>query len=86
MIRRNRREEAMESATLVRECWRIWLGGDWISFHNPKLYGLDGAKALSAAVKRHAGQDAMIQRCQVHKRRNVVDQLPDEQQPATSGS
>ena len=39
------------------------------------------AKALSAAVKRHAGEAAVIQRCQVHKRRNVLDQLPEEYQP-----
>jgi putative transposase len=42
---------------------------------------LDGAKALSAAVKRHAGEAALIQRCQVHKRRNVLEQLPEEYQP-----
>ena len=39
------------------------------------------AKALSAAVKRHAGEAAVVQRCQVHKRRNVLDQLPEEYQP-----
>jgi len=34
---------------------------------------------LSAtAVRRHAGEAAFIQRCQVHKKRNVVDHLPDE--------
>jgi hypothetical protein len=29
-------------------------------------------------VRRHAGEAAFIQRCQVHKKRNVVDHLPDE--------
>jgi hypothetical protein len=37
---------------------------------------------LTAAVKRHAGESAVIQRCQVHKRRNVLDHLTDEQKPA----
>jgi transposase-like protein len=52
-----------------------------LDFTTPRLYVLDGAKALSSAVKRHAGETAWIQRCQVHKRRNVLDQLPEEYQP-----
>jgi putative transposase len=39
---------------------------------------LDGGKALHTAVRRHAGGAAFIQRCQVHKKRNVVDHLPEE--------
>ena len=58
--------------------WRTWCGLD---ITTPRLYVLDGAKALSSAVKRHAGETAWIQRCQVHKRRNVLDQLPEEYQP-----
>src|ERR1035438_4932918 len=49
-----------------------------LDFSTPRLYILDGAKALHAAVRRHAGEAAFIQRCQVHKKRNVVDHLPDE--------
>jgi transposase-like protein len=74
------REGATENATVVRELLED-LAGRGLDFMTPKLYVLDGAKALSAAVKRHAGQDALIQRCQVHKRRNVLDQLPDQYQP-----
>ena len=48
------------------------------------LFVLDGARALSAAVKRHAGERALIQRCQVHKRRNVLDHLSEEQQDQVS--
>jgi transposase-like protein len=33
---------------------------------------------LTAAVKKHAGEAAFIQRCQVHKKRNVIDHLPEE--------
>lgn len=44
----------------------------------PRLYILDGGKALASAVRKHAGEAGLIQRCQVHKRRNVVDHLPDE--------
>jgi putative transposase len=49
-----------------------------VDFSVPRLYILDGGKALPAAVRKHAGAAAFIQRCQVHKKRNVVDHLPDE--------
>jgi transposase-like protein len=44
----------------------------------PTLFVLDGAKALVAAVVRVWGKFAVIQRCQVHKRRNVEAHLPDK--------
>ena len=43
----------------------------------PMLFAWDGAKALAAAVKRVWGRHALIQRCQVHKRRNVKAHLAD---------
>ncbi len=49
-----------------------------LDFSVPRLYILDGGKALHAAVRRHAGQAAFIQRCQVHKKRNVVDHVPEQ--------
>jgi len=49
-----------------------------LDFSTPRLYILDGGKALHAAVRRHAAEAAFIQRCQVHKKRNVVDHLPEE--------
>jgi putative transposase len=49
-----------------------------VDFSVPRLYILDGGKALPAAVRKHAGSAAFIQRCQVHKKRNVVDHLPEE--------
>lgn len=39
------------------------------------LFVLDGAKALRAAVSRVWGRFAVVQRCQVHKRRNVEAHL-----------
>jgi putative transposase len=74
------RQGATENATVVGE-----LLGDLLNrgldFTVPRLYVLDGGKALSAAVKKYAGESAPIQRCQVHKRRNVLDHLTDEQKP-----
>ena len=49
-----------------------------IDFSVPRLYILDGGKALASAVRKQAGEAGFIQRCHVHKRRNVVDHLPDE--------
>jgi transposase-like protein len=72
------RQGATENATVIGE-----LLGDLmergLDFTKPRLYVLDGAKALHAAVKKHAGDAALLQRCQVHKRRNVLDHLPEEQ-------
>lgn len=40
------------------------------------LFVIDGAKALRAAVERVFGERAEVQRCQLHKRRNVAEYLP----------
>jgi putative transposase len=45
---------------------------------SPTLLVLDGAKALHAAAKRVWGANALIQRCQVHKKRNVQQHLPQK--------
>jgi putative transposase len=77
------RQGATENATVVGE-----LLGDLMNrgldFSTPRLYVLDGGKALHAAVKKYAGESAPIQRCQVHKRRNVLDHLTNEQKPAVT--
>lgn len=50
----------------------------------PRLYVLDGGKALSKAVKDTFGKKAVIQRCQVHKKRNVLAHLPESEQENVS--
>jgi len=40
---------------------------------------LDGSKALRKAVRDLFGDFALVQRCQVHKMRNVLDHLPERQ-------
>jgi putative transposase len=47
----------------------------------PTLLVLDGSKALHAAARRIWGQNAVIQRCQVHKKRNVKAHVPDKHLP-----
>ena len=41
------------------------------------LVVIDGSKALRAAVERVFGTQAEVQRCQLHKRRNVKEHLPE---------
>jgi len=41
------------------------------------LFVLDGSKALRAAVDKVFGAQAEVQRCPLHKRRNVTDHLPE---------
>jgi len=41
------------------------------------LFVLDGGKALARAVKDVFGAKALIQRCRLHKERNVADHLPE---------
>jgi len=73
------REGATENATVVGALLSDLLARG-LDFTTPRLYVLDGSKALQTAVRRHAGESAFIQRCQVHKKRNVVDHLPEEYQ------
>jgi putative transposase len=42
------------------------------------LVVIDGAKALAAGVRRVFGDQALVQRCTLHKRRNVADHLPED--------
>ena len=75
------RERAAENAAAVSELL-VDLAARGLDFSVPRLYVLDGGKALPGAGRRYAGEAAMIQRCQVHKRRNVIDHLPDEPKSA----
>jgi len=44
-----------------------------------RLFVIDGAKALRAAINRVFGPQHPVQRCRNHKLRNVCDRLPEEQ-------
>jgi putative transposase len=41
-----------------------------------RLFIIDGAKALSKAIRQTFGRNTPIQRCQIHKARNIIDRLP----------
>ena len=75
------REGSTENATVVRsliadlidrgldsQCSRLWV--------------IDGAKALRRAIREVFGEAALVQRCQVHKLRNVLEHLPESMRPS----
>jgi transposase-like protein len=41
-----------------------------------RLFIVDGSKALSKAIRASFGRDVAIQRCQIHKARNIMERLP----------
>jgi len=47
-----------------------------------RLFIIDGAKALSKAIRDTFGRNTPIQRCQIHKARNIVERLPKHRQAA----
>lgn len=70
---------ATENAVVVKELLE-GLVERGLSVDQPRLYVLDGAKALTNAVKAMFGDLGVIQRCQVHKLRNVLEHVPDRHQ------
>ena len=75
------RQGASENATVVGELLDD-LVERGVDFSVPMLDVLDGAKALTKAVRKHAGNQALVQRCQLHKRRNVTGHLPEQYRDA----
>ena len=74
-------EGSTENATLVTDLI-TGLRDRGLDVTKPILAVLDGAKALSRAVKDVFDQP-LIQRCQQHKLRNVIDKLPDRLKQVT---
>ena len=72
-VRQGATENAAVCTALLED-----LCGRGLDTSSPTLLVLDGAKALHAAVKRVWGRNALIQRCQVHKKRNVQEHLPQK--------
>jgi transposase-like protein len=73
------RQGATENAAVVGELLEE-LAERGLKFNQPRLYVVDGGKAIRKAILNHAGDAAFIQRCQVHKLRNVCDHLQESQQ------
>jgi transposase-like protein len=71
------RQGATENSTVIGQLLAD-LAERGVDFEVPRLYVIDGGKALFASVRQKAGKAAIVQRCQVHKIRNVLGHLPEE--------
>lgn len=49
----------------------------------PKLFVIDGSKALRKGIRDVFGSKHPVQRCRLHKERNVMGYLPEEEQQRT---
>lgn len=70
------REGATENATACTALLSS-MAARGLRTHRAVLVVLDGSKALAGAVRKHWGRRALVQRCQAHKKRNVLDHLPE---------
>jgi transposase-like protein len=70
------REGSTESAGVVKTLL-TGLVERGLTNEKPVLFVIDGSKALAKGIREVYGKLALIQRCQEHKRRNVLDHLPD---------
>lgn len=75
------REGASENAVSCRELL-CDLRERGMQTERSLLVVLDGSKALSKAVREVFGERALIQRCRVHKERNVTEQIPKDLVPS----
>ncbi|MGH9785728.1 MAG: IS256 family transposase [Terriglobia bacterium] len=60
---------------------RLWadLAGRGLDLKQKFPIVIDGGRALRASVKKYCGDSALVQRCQIHKRRNVCEHFADDQ-------
>lgn len=73
-------EGSVENATVARTLL-THLVTRGLDPSRPLLFGIDGSKALRKAIRDIWGDAGVVQRCQVHKRRNVLDHLPETERP-----
>lgn len=71
------REGSTESTRVVRSLLSD-LVERGLDADRARLWVIDGGKALRRAIVDCFGQLALVQRCQEHKRRNVIEHLPQE--------
>ena len=49
-----------------------------VDLNVPRLWVIDGSKALRSGIEQLCGKDAKVQRCRIHKIRNVSERLPKD--------
>jgi putative transposase len=75
------REGSTENATVAKAMLSELIDRG-LCAERPILFVIDGGKGLRKAIGELFGAAAVVQRCQVHKRRNVLDHLPESMQPS----
>ncbi len=75
------RQGATENAEVVKALLED-LAQRGVKTGEDTLFVLDGAKALTSAVKKIWGKHAFIQRCRIHKKRNVEGHLAEKHHEA----
>jgi len=71
------REGSTESTRVVRSLLSDLIDRG-LDADRARLWVIDGGKALRKAIVECFGEPAHIQRCQEHKRRNVIEHLPEQ--------
>ena len=71
------REGSSEAARVVRSLLSDLIDRG-LDAARMRLWVIDGGKALRKAIIETFGATALVQRCQEHKRRNVLEHLPEE--------
>ena len=71
------REGTTENATVCRELLADLIARG-VASDRTLLFVIDGGKGLRKAITGSFGQYGVVQRCQVHKKRNVREHLPEE--------
>lgn len=73
------RQGSTENKVLCTELLQEFVGRG-LKDGQQMLFVIDGGKGLRAAIRDVFGDGAIVQRCQQHKRRNVIEHLPGAQQ------
>jgi putative transposase len=73
------REGSTESTRVVRSLLSDLIERG-LDADRTRLWVIDGGKALRRAIVDCFGATALVQRCQEHKRRNVLEHLPEQMQ------
>jgi putative transposase len=74
------REGTTENATVCKALLAD-LGERGLDLERAVLFVIDGGTGLRKAIRDTCGPTAVVQRCQVHKRRNVLEHLPEAMRP-----
>ena len=66
-----------ENAKVVKDLLAT-LADRGVDLNVPRLWMIDGSKALRSAIEQRCGDAARVQRCRIHKIRNVAERLPKD--------